>query len=69
MTPYKLVTSDDIAPDYQIQDDQGNVIAVFVCPMASPAIDGKTVLDSAKLYVKIANIVEKNNKKKRNKDG
>jgi hypothetical protein len=66
MTPYKLVTSDDIAPDYQIQDDQGNVIAVFVCPMSRQEIDGKTVLDSAKLFVKIANMTEKNKKKNKN---
>jgi len=66
MTPYKLVTSDDIAPDYQIQDDQGNVIAVFVCPMSRQEIDGKTVLDSAKLFVKIANMTEKNRKKNKN---
>ena len=66
MTPYKLVTSDDIAPDYQIHDDQGNVIAVFVCPMSRQEIDGKTVLDSAKLFVKIANMTEKNKKKNKN---
>jgi hypothetical protein len=32
--------------------------------MSGQGKDGKTVLDSAKLYVKIANLVEKNNKKK-----
>jgi len=64
--PYQLVTSDLIAPDYQVQDQDGNVIAVFVCPMSRPEIDGKTVLDAAKLFVNIANLVERQKARKLN---
>jgi hypothetical protein len=34
--------------------------------MSRQEIDGKTVLDSAELFVKIANMTEKNKKKNKN---